>query len=823
MTLILALLRPACGQVCPLRPLNAPAIDLIIQSEVVFDDQNTGMPRLYILGSVSRHGIIQSGSLFRWTGTDWEAVPGAPAFAGGVVLQREGGRDVMYVPVNQTSSTEFYRFDGTAWTTIAPLDTFSGNLSSLVSFDPDGEGPAPARLYANVGRFQDLSHVTHEYGTTYVFDGAAWTQLGATNLAGQLTVFQPEVGPFAHTPQLYLSGAETWCTEDPWSGTWNCSSTNALQQLVGGQWNTVLSQNPYFRCEFDPDGPGPLPPVLCTLGSYTTPEGTATSIGAFDGVNITGIAPGLSGVTSLVTFDPDGSGPSAPLLLAGGTFQRAAGAPADGIAAWNGSTWAPFAGSVTPAPGTAFGGVGLTTIPDLGPTASPTLLVGARPALVEGRLSAGLLTWRDGAWSGFFDAPAGPIYSLTPFTDGAGPALFAAGAFLACGDLTVNNIVRWNGQRWDGLGAGIEPVAAQPNPQVFATAVYNDGSGTKLYAAGTFASAGGVPLRNIARWTGTQWERVGSYGLSGGYVFALTVHDPDGSGPLPARLYAGGAFTFADGTPVSHLAYWDGAAWNGVPGIAQPAPTGVRALRSWDDGSGPALWVGGDPMSVAGLPDNLAFKLTSAGWQALPSLGVSGYPLTGYRVNAFALHDLGGGLHIYAIGQHGLGISARLVNNAWFAGPGPLFGLPEAFAGCSADDGRGPAAFISDLRYADYASSTLNYDPYGAVRAMTQVYDDGNGPAIFFAGEFVSLRGPNYTSVAAGHIARLPVCSACYANCDNSVLPPVLNVADFTCFVTRFAAGDEWANCDQSTAPPVLNVLDFTCFLQKFAAGCSAP
>jgi hypothetical protein len=63
--------------------------------------------------------------------------------------------------------------------------------------------------------------------------------------------------------------------------------------------------------------------------------------------------------------------------------------------------------------------------------------------------------------------------------------------------------------------------------------------------------------------------------------------------------------------------------------------------------------------------------------------------------------------------------------------------------------------------------------------------------------------------------------SCCYANCDGSTAPPVLNVGDFTCFLQRFAAGDAYANCDQSTAPPVLNVGDFTCFLQRFAAGCS--
>src|SRR5690606_10157720 len=47
-----------------------------------------------------------------------------------------------------------------------------------------------------------------------------------------------------------------------------------------------------------------------------------------------------------------------------------------------------------------------------------------------------------------------------------------------------------------------------------------------------------------------------------------------------------------------------------------------------------------------------------------------------------------------------------------------------------------------------------------------------------------------------------PVAPACYANCDQSTTPPVLNVADFTCFLQRFAAGESYANCDQSTAPP---------------------
>jgi len=61
---------------------------------------------------------------------------------------------------------------------------------------------------------------------------------------------------------------------------------------------------------------------------------------------------------------------------------------------------------------------------------------------------------------------------------------------------------------------------------------------------------------------------------------------------------------------------------------------------------------------------------------------------------------------------------------------------------------------------------------------------------------------------------------ACHANCDGSSVQPVLNVSDFICFQTRYAAGDPYANCDGSTIPPILNVSDFICFQQKYASGC---
>jgi len=63
--------------------------------------------------------------------------------------------------------------------------------------------------------------------------------------------------------------------------------------------------------------------------------------------------------------------------------------------------------------------------------------------------------------------------------------------------------------------------------------------------------------------------------------------------------------------------------------------------------------------------------------------------------------------------------------------------------------------------------------------------------------------------------------AVCYANCDGTTIPPVLNVSDFICFQTKYAANDPYANCDNSTIPPILNVSDFICFQAKYAAGCS--
>jgi hypothetical protein len=101
------------------------------------------------------------------------------------------------------------------------------------------------------------------------------------------------------------------------------------------------------------------------------------------------------------------------------------------------------------------------------------------------------------------------------------------------------------------------------------------------------------------------------------------------------------------------------------------------------------------------------------------------------------------------------------------------------------------------------------YTNFSSARA---VYQDG--PTIYVGG-WAENATTSYNE-AILWIGTVP----CWANCDRSTTPPVLNVSDFSCFLTKFAAADPYANCDNSTTPPILNVADFGCFLTKFAAGC---
>jgi hypothetical protein len=126
------------------------------------------------------------------------------------------------------------------------------------------------------------------------------------------------------------------------------------------------------------------------------------------------------------------------------------------------------------------------------------------------------------------------------------------------------------------------------------------------------------------------------------------------------------------------------------------------------------------------------------------------------------------------------------------------------------------------------ANTTLPFNPW-SMNSVTILYDllgrgsVGSGDATFLnvTGAFAAEVTARFDPLAVrGAIITGQLPPPCYANCDLSSTPPILNVSDFVCFQNRFAQGDPYANCDGSTVEPVLNISDFICFLNRFAAGC---
>jgi hypothetical protein len=196
-----------------------------------------------------------------------------------------------------------------------------------------------------------------------------------------------------------------------------------------------------------------------------------------------------------------------------------------------------------------------------------------------------------------------------------------------------------------------------------------------------------------------------------GSAFCFAEFD-DGSGPA---LYIGGEFVSANGRTMPRIARWDGHAMTAVgggigPGLSDEAY--IRDMVVFDDGSGPALFVAGR-FGIAGGEE--IYNLAKWDGQAWAGLGLT---LDNSTVLALAVYDDGSGPALYTGGwfnQIG-GTSASSVAKWDGANWSPL--------GAGLDPGGWPAGRVYDMT----------------------VFDDGDGPNLVVAGTFrtagtVSARG----------------------------------------------------------------------------------
>jgi hypothetical protein len=257
-----------------------------------------------------------------------------------------------------------------------------------------------------------------------------------------------------------------------------------------------------------------------------------------------------------------------------------------------GDRWYPL----VPTSGIGSANGSLSALLTVGPPGAQVTYAGGAFTQIGGVAANRIAAWDGTAWhamgAGFDD---GTVYALAEFDDGTGKAIYAAGQMRTSAGIMVNNIAKWDGTSWRPLGAG---VGDQQYNGIGALQVFDDGTGPSLYASGAFLVAGGQPASCVARWDGSHWWPLGVGINNVGY--AMAVFD-EGKGP---SLFVGGVFNSAGGLSSSRVARWDGTNWASVGSVASGfgVNNDVYALAVHDDGSGPALFIGG--------------RLTSAGYAA---------------------------------------------------------------------------------------------------------------------------------------------------------------------------------------------------------------
>jgi hypothetical protein len=325
-------------------------------------------------------------------------------------------------------------------------------------------------------------------------------------------------------------------------------------------------------------------------------------------------------------------------------------------------------------------------------------------------------------------------------------------------------------EHWDGVAWSLVP---SPNP----------GLGNYLYAVSA-ASASDVWAVG-RRWNDqSTWEPlILHYDGAAWTVFDQSQHQfghlDSVCALAPNDVWAVGVAGVSS-TGIDALAlHWDGASWTRVPAPSEPG--GYTWFRSVSGVASDDVWaVGvykyenfwGHPIASA-----RAWHWDGSSWTRTLYPGIAGQDSRFYGVHAIAS------------------------DNVWAVGGGdPPFGSNWAF--------------VYQTVHWDGVRWSNVENPNQAVLYAVSASSSTDVWAAGFGMDSLAYSTGTYTMRYVGP-------PLCYANCDRSAAAPVLNVQDFTCFLSRFAAGDDqYANCDGSTVWPVLNVQDFTCFLTRFAGGC---
>ncbi|MCA9753599.1 MAG: hypothetical protein KC591_15500, partial [Gemmatimonadetes bacterium] len=280
-----------------------------------------GGPELYVAGEFSQIGGIPANHIAKWDGVTWSALgsginvgyfldfqtwdpdgPGpSPAVlvVAGESLTLAGG-----VPVDRVA-----QWDGSAWSDLGGGVFGYYGVTGLGTYDEDGDGTASLFAVKNTG----ITNGVCDYDDwLFRLDGPGWSSFGTGYgfYLADLETYDPD-GAGPADEQLYMP-LQFHCTlvEDPPGqalARWNGSTFQDLGFPHSSE------PGPLAVVDLDGDGPG-------YESLFATNVTGAGEIAGFDGTSWTVVGRGVGSFTELSEYDPDGTGPRTPQLVALGGF-----------------------------------------------------------------------------------------------------------------------------------------------------------------------------------------------------------------------------------------------------------------------------------------------------------------------------------------------------------------------------------------------------------------------------------------------------------------------------------------------------------------------
>jgi len=530
------------------------------------------------------------------------------------------------------------RWDGTKWNTVG------GGLDGVISITIDTAGT----IYA--------CRKTGYQSVVVRYNGSSWDRIGGEDINCMYGKIM-----FDQQGTLWVSGSFNFVENIPaegiarWDGNaWQPTSNGLLASKTDG----IVNVSKLLLCKGT---------VYATGEFYTSKPDNICGLAKWDGTSWCSV--GNLHFSYVLSAGADSTGN----LYVSGYVKDSRDSTHSIVAVWNGTQWKQL-GEL-----------------DEGPE---TLIVDYS-GNVYGYFGSNydLVVWRDNAWK-----PAVTENGLNGevtcvFADTARGYVYVGGGFSAAGGTTVNNIARWDGQKWEAFDNGtigyVSAITGNASGDIFACAEYGiypkhsvvrfskgrwddigqlndrsycntlvfDTSGI-LYAGGTFNSIGGVAARRIACWNGTEWKALGT-GINGDEVNAIAF---DKSG----KLYAGGKFEVAGSTVAHNIAMWDGISWQPLGEGIRKDPTSFYPVNALAVDRAGNVYVGGDFTQAGNTAASNIARWDGTTWYAL----AEGISTRYYGVKALTINPSGilfAGGSIYRAGNESVNGIAQWDGQRWSA------------------------------------------------------------------------------------------------------------------------------------------------------------